>query len=70
MWKNYKFNFQHDTFEIPSKFSSIYAMGNWIYKSDMVEVGAGNKDLGVTDCRGLFEDMELDNIIWVVNYNG
>lgn len=45
-------------------------MGNWIYKSDMVEVGAGNKDLGVTDCRGLFEDMELDYIIWVVNYNG
>lgn len=34
-----------------------------------VKARAGNKDLGIIDCRGLFEAMRLDKIIWVVNYN-
>lgn len=32
--KNHKYNFQHGTLEIPSKFLSIYDKGNWIYKSE------------------------------------
>lgn len=30
--KNHMFNFCIGTFEIPSKYLSIYVIGNWIYK--------------------------------------
>lgn len=62
--KNHKFNFQHDTFEIHRNIHVNMLTGiGYISLELQVKVTLGNKDLGVANCRGLFEDMGLDNII-------